>query len=142
MHESNDNIFPIFTNNLNYFGFTNGAEKTINQEPAEIGEHTLNVGDRIVGFSSGKKRSSFLLSYDYMTYMGKQGPFLLFDVTDSKTPVETSLFQERPVWYLAFAWFPDRFRLHMYSTPATSWDIDPKEIIYYTEKKSRQIIQQ
>lgn len=136
MHEANDNIFPIFTRGLNYYGFTNGAEKTINQEPAEIGDETLNVGDRIVGFSSGKKRSSFLLDYDYMTYMGKRGNFLLFDITDSKTQVETSLFQESPIWYLAFAWFPDRFRLHMCSSPGASWDIDPKEIVYYTKKET------
>lgn len=135
MNKHNDNIFPIFTRGLNYFGFTNGAEKTIDPQPVVIGSETIHPGDRIVGFSSGKKRSSWLLSYDYMTYKGQMAPFLLFEITDSKTEQPSSLFHERPVWYLAFAWFPDSFRLHMYSKPECSWDIVPKEIVRYSEKE-------
>lgn len=130
VYQYKENILITFQRGLHYYGFLNGSERELSRDIVHILDDQLIPGDKIVGFNSGVKRTSFLLDYDYMTYIGSLCPFLLFDVCDSKSENQDFV-GEKPLWLLAFAWFEERFRLHMFSNFNTSWDIVPNEIVRY-----------
>ncbi len=134
VYKQSENVLVCYTRGLNYTGFLKGAEKELDQEPVQLEGGTLTPGDRIVGFKSGNSRTSFLLQYDYMTYLGKNGPELYFDIYDSKSHAKQgNLFEERPLWLLTFP-MADPGCLLMFSKPGAGWDIRPREIIRFTQQ--------
>lgn len=132
VYQISENILSCFTRGVSYMGFTNGAESCIDKEPIKVIGEVIKPGDMITGFDSGKKRTSFILNYGYMTYVGKRDVSLLFEVYDSKSRAKQGdLFSERPKWYLDFSMIGEWDGFLMFSQPGAAFDIRPKKILRY-----------
>ena len=129
-----ENILGCFQNGVHYTGFENGAEGKVHREPVTIYGQTLVPGDKITGFDSGRKRTSFALTSGYMTYIGRSGIELYFEVYDpNKQPSQANLFQQRPKWLLTFHLVGSDCGLLMFSQPGAAYDIHPYKILRLTE---------
>ncbi len=132
VYKLSDNILMCFQSGLTYYGFLNGSENSLITEPVQVNDEVIDPGDRIVAFESGNNRTSFNLSRGYMEYKGRMAENLLFEIYDPKSPAkQQNLFDNRPLWLIAFAQISVTGGFLMFSSTSTSFDIHPKEIIRY-----------
>lgn len=125
-----ENVVGCFTHGAFYYGFENGFMPKLDKEPVTIYGQELYPGDKVVSFDSGNSRTSYGFTRGYMTYMGKMGSDLLFEVFDpQEKPKQGNLFSERPKWFLSFAYVGPDYGLLMFSQPGAGYDIHPKQII-------------
>lgn len=134
VYRYNKNLIGCFTGGLHYFGFEDHNLSRIEQEPVLLFDYELKPGDKIAGFDSGNSRTSFLLKVGYMTYIGKIGDQLLFEVYDpSVGATQQNLFQKKPKWLLSFGYISNHGGLFSASGPGTGWDIQPKKIVKHEQ---------
>ena len=124
-----EKLLGYFTQGVKYLGFEDHDLSCVERDPVTIYDQELQPGDKITGFDSGKNRSSFMLESGYMTYVGKIGSDLLFEVYDPEAkPRQGDLFHERPLWLLAFGYISNFGGLFSYSGPGTGYDLQPRKI--------------
>jgi hypothetical protein len=129
VYQHSENVLSCIQGNVHYYGFINGSEDRIKQEPITLYSNTINPGDKIIGFDSGKDRTSFELSYGFMIYAGKFGADILFEIIDpKKKPHQADLFNQRPKWFLSFAVIGPNSGLLMQSSACGFYDIHPHKI--------------
>lgn len=125
------NILSCYQHGQHYFGFENGSESLILEAPATIYGNTLNVGDQVKGFDSGKDRSSFILESGCMTYKGWFDRDIVFEISEpnKKKNYQGNLFQPRPKWMLSFGFLGPQSGLLMNSANGCYYDIHPYKIL-------------
>jgi len=124
-----ENLVGCFTQGLHYYGFEDHDLSRIEQEPVLLYDQEMKPGDKIVGFNSGNNRTSFMLTVGYMTYLGKIGNDLLFEVYDPTVEAtQQDLFHQRPKWLLSFAYVSNFGGLFSASGPGKGYDIQPRTI--------------
>jgi len=125
-----ENVLSCYQHGQHYFGFENGSESLIHEAPATIYGNTLNVGDPVKGFDSGKDRTSFILTSGYMTYKGWFDRDIVFEITEAnKKHHQGNLFHQRPKWMLSFGFLGPESGLLMNSANSCYYDIHPHKII-------------
>lgn len=130
VYRYNENTLWCFQYGTFYYGFENGSETQIKKEPVTLYGNTINPGDKIKGFDSGNKRTSFSLASGHMSYAGMIDSDLLFDIYDpDQKPQQNNLFQARPKWFLSFSLIGQNAGLLMFSQPGCCYDIHPLKII-------------
>ena len=135
VYRYDENTIGCFQYGTFYYGFENGSEKTLIKEPVLIYGQQLIPGDKITGFESGNSRTSFSLSRGFMTYIGKRGADLLFDIYDPKAkPHQSNLFSQRPIWLISFTFIGPDSGLLMFSQPGACYDIHPRKITKIKEE--------
>ena len=123
-----ENVLSCYQFGMHYFGFENGSETLIVNKPVTIYGNTLNVGDQIKGFDSGKDRSSFILKSGHMTYVGWFDKDILFEINGPNKHSQSDL-QQRPKWRLSFGFLGEQSGLLMNSAYCCYYDIHPLKII-------------
>ena len=130
VYQYSENILLCIQNSVHYYGFLNGSEEKINREQVTLYGNTMNPGDKIIGFDSGNVRTSFSLSYGYMTYAGIFSASILFEIYNpKKKPSQADLFNKPPKWFLSFALIGSDSGLLMQSSASGFYDIHPHNII-------------
>lgn len=130
VYQIDKDILCCYQNGQHYYGFERGSETRISATPVKLYGNELNIGDKIKGFDSGKERTSFILDYGFMTYMGAFSGDLLFEINDPKQKqVQLNLFQPRPKWMLSFSLIGEQSGVLMHSAPGCCYDIHPLKII-------------
>lgn len=128
VYQHDENILCAFKGGIFYYGFEKGSESQIKSEAVNLKGDVINPGDKIIGFDSGKDRTSFLLDAGYMVYRGHYNDCLLFEV-DTDKPKQANLFNERPKWHVAFGLIKCTEILLMMSANGCGYDINPLKII-------------
>lgn len=124
VYQHDENILCAFNRGIFYYGFEHGSEYQIKSEPVSLKGNIINPGDKIIGFDSGKDRTSFLLDAGYMVYRGYYSDCLLFEV-DTDRPKQT----DSAKWHIAFGLIKCTEILLMMSANGCGYDINPIKII-------------
>lgn len=136
VYQHDENILCAFHYGIFYYGFKHGSECQIKSEPVWLKGNVINPGDKVIGFDSGKDRTSFLLDAGYMVYRGYYSDCLLFEV-DTDKPKQNDLFNEKPKWHIAFGLIKCTEILLMMSQNGCGYDINPIKIIKLCKNSSK-----